>query len=210
MNVEAAAPVRLHRPLAPEEQARADFYALLASLLHAAPDTRLLATIAIAGELPEEGDPALTQAWGEFVAAAAVMDPEALAEEYQALFEGIGAGEVSIYSGFYVGATAIDHPRVRILADLADLGLAQRDQVTEPEDHFAALLDVMRVLVAGGAGRSPAPVAEQRQFYQVHLEPGVGKFFRAVQSAGSANFYRKVAALGLAFTALESESFHLD
>lgn len=209
MSVEAAARVQIHRPLAPEEQARADFYALFARLLHAAPDAKLLGTISIAGEIPPEGDPALARAWGEFVAAASVMDPEALVEEYQALFEGMGSSEVSIYSAFYVGATSVDHPRVKIRADLADLGLAKGERVTEPDDHWAGLFDVMRVLIAGGAGRSPATVAEQRAFYQAQLEPGVAKFFKAVKAAESANFYRKVADLGLAFEALETESFRL-
>jgi TorA maturation chaperone TorD len=209
MTVEAAARVQVHRPLAPEEQARADFYALLARLCHAAPDAKLLGAISIAGEIPPEGEPALTTAWSGFVAAASVMDPEAVAEEYHTLFEGMGAAEVSIYSAFYSGAMSADHPRVKIRSDLSDLGLAQRERLTEPEDHFAGLFEAMRVLIAGGAGRSPGTIAEQRQFFQSHLEPGVAKFFKAVEAAGSANFYRKVGALGLAFMQIESESFRL-
>ncbi len=207
--IEAASRVQLHRSLPPEEQARADFHALFARLLHAAPDARLLGMISMAGELPGGGDPDLAKAWSEFVAAASAMDAEAAADEYLALFEGVGVAQVSIYSGFYTGATAVDHPRVRLRADLADLRLAKGDRVTEPDDHFAALFDVMRVLVAGGAGRPPAKLEEQKLFFQAHLEPGLAGFFRALAAAPSANFYRKVAALGLAFLAIESESFHL-
>jgi TorA maturation chaperone TorD len=104
----------------------------------------------------------------------------------------------------------VDHPRVRLREELARLGLAYRDQVTEPEDHFGAIFDVMRVLVAGGAGRSPASVSEQRKFFERHLQPGVGKFFEALKGAPEANYYRRVAALGAAFAALEAESFQLD
>ena len=68
----------------------------------------------------------------------------------------------------------------------------------------------MRVLVAGGAGRAPATVPEQRKFFQDHVEPGVAKFLDALARAREANYYRKVAALGAAFFALESESFQLD
>ncbi len=67
----------------------------------------------------------------------------------------------------------------------------------------------MRVLVAGGAGRSSATLAEQKQFFDAHLESGVVKFLRALDAAPKANYYRKVAALGLAFMAIESESFRL-
>jgi TorA maturation chaperone TorD len=207
--MEAAARVNLQRPLPPEEQARADFYALLARLLHSAPDARLLGTLAIAGDLPPEGDAELAKAWSALVAASAVLDPEAALDEYQSLFEGVGKAEASIYSGFYTGATAVDHPRVRLRADLADLGLARREGVTEPDDHFAGLFEAMRILVAGGAGRSPAPIAEQKAFFEAHVGPGAERFFRAVESARSANYYRRVAALGRAFLAIETESYRL-
>jgi|CXWL01.1.fsa_nt_gi TorA maturation chaperone TorD len=209
MNAEVVTRVQVHRALPPEEQARADFYALFARLFNAAPDAKLLATLAQSGDFPPDSDPALARAWDALVAASGAMDPDAAAEEYHALFEGVGAAEVSIYSAFYMGATSVDHPRVKIRADLASFGLARRDRETEPEDHWAGLLDAMRVLVAGGAGRAAASVSEQRRFYQGHLEPGVARFFKAVKEAGSANFYRKVAELGLAFEALESESFRL-
>ena len=68
----------------------------------------------------------------------------------------------------------------------------------------------MRVLVAGGAGRGPATLAEQRRFFADHIEPGVRAFLAAVGSEPEANYYRHVAALGAAFMALESESFQLD
>lgn len=207
--MESAARIQMHRPLPAEEQARADFYAMLARLFHAAPDAQLLGTVAIAGEMPGDCDPDLARAWNELVAASAVMDPEAVQEEFQSLFEGVGHAQVSIYSAYYVGATAVDHPRVRLRADLGVLQLAKRERVTEPDDHFAVLFDVMRVLVAGGAGRSAATLAEQRQFFEAHVEPGAAKFFRAAAAAAGANYYRKAAALGLAFMAIESESFRL-
>ena len=210
MSVEAAARVLVHRPLPAEEQGRADFYALLGRLLHSAPDAKLLSAIAAAGDIPPEGDAALSTAWSALVGASSAMDSEAARDEYAALFEGVGSAQVSIYSAFYMAALAIDHPRVRLHNDVIALGLAPREDLTEPEDHWAVLFDVMRVLVAGGAGRAPAPVAEQRRFFQSHLQPGAAKFFRALQAAPSANYYRQVAALGLAFTALETESFRLD
>ena len=207
--IEAAARVQMHRPVAPEDQARSDFYALLARLFQAPPDAKLLGTIAIAGGISEGGDPQLTRAWRGLIDASSVMDAEAVEEEYQKLFQGIGASEVSIYSAFHTGASSVDHPRIRLRADLLELGLAKPDTITEPDDHFCVLFEAMRVLCGGGAGRANAPLAEQKQFFETHLEPGVGKFFRAVEAAASANFYRKVAAVGAAFITLEAESFRL-
>ena len=202
--------VTLKRSLAPEEAARGDFYALLARLLHNGPDAALLHAIAAADAIPADGNPALAAAWRGLVDASSVMEPDAGLEEYEALFAGVGKAAVSLYAGYYAGAPAIDHPRVRIQNDLAALGLAIRGDATEPEDHFAGLLDAMRVLVAGGAARAPAPLAQQRKFFQDHVEPGAAKFFDALARARDANYYRKVAALGAAFFALESESFQLD
>ena len=205
-----AAPVAVHRALPPEEAARGDFYALLARLFHDAPDGALLASLAQAGALPPEGNAALATAWRNLVDASSAMDADAAREEFEDLFAGVGKAKVSIYSGFYTGAASIDHPRVRLQNDMAALGLGRPGYVTEPEDHFAGLFDVMRVLVAGGAGRSPATLAEQRRFYAAHVEPGAARFFKAVGSAREANYYRHIAALGAAFMALESESFQLD
>lgn len=205
-----AAPVAMRRAAAPEDAARASFYALFARLCAAAPDRQLLAALAAAEPLPADGDPELARAWRNLADASSVMDSEAALEEYDLLFCGMGKAEVSIYSGFYSGAPSIDHPRVRLQADLAAFGLARRDEVTEPEDHFAGLFEAMRVLAAGGLGREPVALDEQRRFFTAHIEPSAGKFFAAVGSSPKANYYRNVAALGAAFVALESVSFQLD
>lgn len=206
----AAAPVAMQRALPAEEAARGDYYALLARLFHGGPDAALLASLAAAPDLPPGGDAALGRAWRDLADASSAMDADAAAEEYDLLFVGMGKSPVSIYAGFYSGAPSIDHPRVRIQKDLAALGLARSERISEPEDHFAGLLDVMRVLVAGGAGRAPAGIAEQRRFFDAHLAPALGKFLAALVRAPLANYYRKVAAFGAAFMALESESFLLD
>jgi TorA maturation chaperone TorD len=210
MTLEAAAPVTLHRALPPEEAARGDFYALLARLFHAAPDALLLARLGGAEALPQEGSPALARAWQDLVDASSVMDAEAAADEYEALFNGVGKAKVSIYAGFYAGSPSISHPRVRLHAALAALSLERKPEVGEPEDHLAGLFDVMRVLVAGGAGRAPSTIAEQRRFFGEFIEPAAPGFFAAVGAVAEANYYRAVARFGAAFIALESESFQLD
>jgi TorA maturation chaperone TorD len=205
----APSAVEVRRPVAEEEAARADFYALLGALFSRPPDERLLRSLALAAPL-EGGDQVLAKAWSDLIAASAVMDPEAAAEEFEALFVGVGKAKVSCYAGYYQGgAMAVDHPRVRIIADLAALGLGRPVGVTDPEDHYAGLFDVMRILVMGGAGRQPASLAEQRRFYEAHVKPGVGKFLAAVRAAPESNYYGRVAAVGEAFVGIENESFNL-
>jgi TorA maturation chaperone TorD len=142
--------------------------------------------------------------------ASGVMDADAAAEEHEILFAGMGKSAVSPFAGFYSCAAAAEHLRVRILGDLARLGLGRPDRVTEPEDHFAGLFEVMRVLVAGGAGRQPATLEEQRAFFRAYIEPGAARFFDALGRAKESNYYRTVAALGAAFVAVETQSFQLD
>ena len=202
-----AAPVTVHRPLPPEEAARADFYALLARLLQSPPDAALLAQLAAAPAI--EGGSELARAWRGLVQASSAMDADAAALEHEALFAGIGKAKVSLYAGFYARGTTPEHPRVRIVKDLAELGLAPACP-TEPEDHFAGLFEAMRVLVAGGAGRAPAPVEAQKRFHDTHLAAAWPRFAKALAEAGESNYYRHVAALAAAFAALEAESFKLE
>ncbi len=152
----------------------------------------------------------LAVAWQALADASSVMDADAAAEEHEALFAAMGKTPVSPYAGYYSGATAVEHPRVRIRADLAALGLAPRPDSTEPEDHLAGLFEAMRVLVAGGAGRSGATLAEQRRFFEAHVEPAAPLFFAALARSDKANYYRRVAAFGAAFVALEARSFELE
>jgi TorA maturation chaperone TorD len=208
VSVHAPAPVSVERLLPPEEAARGDFYALLASLLLAPPSPVLLGNLAAAG--PLEGDPTLAKAWQGLVDASSAMDAEAAALEFETLFAGVGKAVVSVYAGYYLGAPAIDHPRVRIQAALAEVGLTRAERWTEPEDHVGTLLEVMRVLVAGTPGRRPASLAEQKRFYQAYVEKSAVGVFGALAASPQANYYRHAAAVGAAFMALETQSFLLD
>jgi len=203
-----ASPVQVHRPLPPEEAARGDLYALLARLLVGPPDDALLGHLAAAERLP--GDGALARAWAGLVDASKAMDADAAAEEYERLFVGMGKSPVSIYAASYASAGSVDHPRVRIQRDLAALGLGRPATVTEPEDHLGGLLEAMRVLVKGGAGREPASLEEQKRFHEAHLAAAWPGFAATLGAAPEANYYRHVAALCAAFAALEAESFRLD
>jgi TorA maturation chaperone TorD len=209
METVAAAPVAVRRPLAPEESGRADFYALLARLFAAAPDARLLQTLAIAPALEGDADPDLAAAWLALIAASGAFDEEAATEEYEKLFVGMGSSLVSIHFGFHAGASAVDHPRVRIRRDLAALGLEPREGNPQPEDHFALLFEAMRVLAGGTPVRDPAPLEEQERFFESNLAPGVFRFLEAVQAVAESNYYRRVADFAAAFMKIEKQSFNL-
>ena len=204
----------LQARLDPEDQARADFYALLARLFADAPDTGLLAAIANAEPLApsrsahdlDDVAAGLAEAWERLRAASAAMDADAAAEEFQALFVGVGRSEVSPYASHYLGPQS-GRPLAEIRTALAELGLARRPGSSEFEDHLAVHLETMRMLVAGDGERRPAELAQQRLFFERHIAPWVFACCTAISESPVANYYRCVAQFLRCFVALERDSF---
>jgi TorA maturation chaperone TorD len=201
------------RPLEPEDQARADFYALLARLYASAPDAPLLASIAAAPPLEpdagiEEAD-GIAAAWASLRAASAESDPTAVAEEYQALFVGVGKSEVSLYATHYL-APQSGRPLAELRATLASLGLARRPEQSEYEDHLSVVLETMRMLVAGDGARRAATIADQRKFCERHLLPWVFNCCSAINQNSVAKFYARVASYTSCFLALERDAFAIE
>lgn len=186
-----------------EELFRAQLYSLLARLLSAAPDAALLeALAAIDGDDSELGR-ALTE-----LAGAATAAPTAVAEEYQDLFIGLGRGELLPYGSFYLTGFLQEKPLAELRRALAELGIARRSEVKEPEDHIAALCEVMAGLIDGGFG-APQPLAVQRRLFDKHLLPWAGRFFGDLEEARAADFYRRVGRIGALFIGIESAAFAL-
>src|SRR5437867_7098831 len=132
--------------LPPEEQARANFYALLARLFYAPPDAPLLKALA-AEDLAAE-DETLAAAWRQLARAAGMADAEAVREEFDTAFVGTGKSPVTLYTSAYSIRYSNEAPLAELRGELAALGLARRAQAAEPEDHIAALCDTMRHLIA--------------------------------------------------------------
>lgn len=198
----------LSLPLSGEDQARADLYALLARLLLRAPDEALLAALAGADPvLAEGGDPALEQAWEALTAASSVMDPAAVADEFDTLFISIGTPPVNPYGSRYLSGFMNDTPLAELRTDLARYGVQRVRGVGEFEDHLGSLCETMRVLVAGAPGIARQPVARQQQFFEAHIAPWYARCVADIASAEGANYYRLVARLAGAFLDIEAQAF---
>ena len=202
-------PPQARADLAPEDRARADFYALIARLLYAAPDADLLAAIAAAREIPAEGgDAALGLAWNSLVAAAAAMDAEAAREEYDSVFVGTGKAEVTPYASGYMADSTRESTLVRLRAELAALGLGRVPGAAEYEDHFASLCEVMRHLILL-SGTADAAVHDVKEFFIRYIGSGYAEFCAAVAASPNTNFYKHVARFTKAYFDVETESFNL-
>lgn len=202
-----ATPLRFVATLPPEEAARADFYGLLARLFYAPPDAELLSALAGADEIVAEHDGAgagLALAWRDLMLAAAAADPKALRDEYETLFVGTGKASVSLYAGSYLAKSAIDAPLVEVRNALAQRRLVRRPSVNEPEDHYAALCELMRHLIA----EQQASIEEQNEVFRRFLWPMTHPLCNAIQAASQPSaFYRRLASFANTFIEVEYAAF---
>ena len=182
-----------------EERWRAGTYSLLAGLLAAAPDEPLLQRLRAIEATEDDRNDALATAWLQLKQAAEQAQLNALDDEYHQLFIGLGRGELVPYGSWYLTGFLMERPLGELRRDLAALGYERRDGVYEPEDHAAALCEVMALLITDAT----LPLDIQRQFFETHLGSWLDRFFGDLEKAQSARFYRAVGRLGGEFLKLE-------
>ncbi len=187
--------------------ARAGGYSLLGALLSAPPNAALLERLRTLGGAPADDHAPLTPHWRALRDAAAATTVAGLADEYDALFIGLGRGELLPYASVYVTGFLQEEPLADLRADLQALGFERQRDVHEPEDHVAIVCEVMAALIA-----EPDEHAAERQerFFRRHLEPWLGDFFADLARAESGNFYRTVGAFGSAFMDIERRYFSME
>jgi len=187
--------------VAEEELLRGRTYGLLGRLLRAPADAGMIASLQrLTGDDGELGG-----AFGDLAAAAAAGEPD-VAEEYAALFIGLTHGELIPYASYYLTGFLQERPLARLRGDMARLGIARADEVKEPEDHIAALCEMMAGLIEGAFG-APPDLDEQRRFFEAHLAGWAPRFFADLEEAPSARFYSTVGRIGRLFIKIERDAF---
>ena len=184
------------------ETARAQEYGLLAALLAQAADATLLQRLA---RLEGDATP-LGLAHTALAESAAAYSADEIAREYFELFIGVGRGELLPYGSYYLTGFLHERPLARLRADLHRLGIELSEAKSEPEDHAAVLCEIMAGLAGG---KFPAASEEQRQFFDEHLAPWIGRFFADLVAAKAAGFYRSVGAVGRRFIEIDTQAFAL-
>jgi TorA maturation chaperone TorD len=185
------------------DAARAREYALLAVLLARAPDAKLLTRLAALRVDPTP----LGLAHAALAQAAAAARPEKVEREFFNLFIGVGRGEVLPYGSYYMSGFLYERPLARLREFLTRIGVERAEGQTEPEDHAAILCEIM----AGLADRRlAAPADAERELFEKHVAPWMGRLFADLERASEADFYRSVGTLGRIFMEIESEAFALE
>ena len=181
---------------------RSQEYALLAALLGGAPDTALLGRIA---KLRGDATP-LGVAHAALAQAADGANAEKIAREYFDLFIGVGRGELLPYGSYYLTGFLNERPLARLREDLRALSIERVETQSEPEDHAAILCEIMAGLIGG---QFPVAVEKERQVFEKHLAPWIGRFFADLSVAEAADFYRHVGVVGRLFIEIETQGFAL-
>ena len=187
-----------------EDRLRADLYNFLGLILARPPDQTLLdQTAGLSGDATEMG-----QAIGALATIARRCNPKSVESEFNRLFIGLGRGELLPYASFYLTGFLHEKPLASLRDDLASHGIARSENVFEPEDNIASLMEVMGALIIGRFGE-PTPLDMQRDFFNRHVAPWACHCFTDLEAAKNSVLYAAVGRLGRLFMEIESEGFRL-
>ena len=191
-----------------EETARAEIYGLLAQLFYQVPSADLLAQLRVAvTDAPVEGG-FLEEPWRQVVAAARASSDLQIADEFNSLFGGVGKPEIYLFASHYLSGFLNDKPVARLREDLDALGLQRDESMSETEDHFACLCEVMRYLIAGDDVRV-ANLTQQREFFAKHIQAWASDMADVISRHPKAEFYARLADFTQAFLGIEAQGFDL-
>ncbi len=193
----------LSPPLEVEEAWRAASWGLLAGLLAAPPAAGALRRLAESAQAPSRENE-LDAAFAMLCLTAGRTKVDEVDDEYHELFIGLGRGELLPYASWYQTGFLMERPLSDLRSDLRSLGYCRSDEVHEPEDHAAALCEVMAMLIRDGQ-----PLEVQARFFERHIANWMEDFFEDLASAESAVFYQSVGRLGVLFMQFEKAAFNM-
>jgi TorA maturation chaperone TorD len=190
-------------PKPAEEQARARFYGLLATLLLSPPSAKLLDALASADPMDgETGE--LASSWEQLVLVAGIMDAEAVREEFDALFVSTGTPLINPHASLYLSGFLMDRPLAALRNTLRELGVVRQVDVSELEDHLGSLFETMALLIQHGR-----PLRLQKAFFNEHIAGWAHACLDDMRNVQDARFYLHVAQVTDAFLELEREAFEI-
>ena len=190
--------------VASEDRLRADLYNFLGLMLSGPPDQLLLDQCA--GLSGDDSD--LGNAIAGLARVANATKPAKVESEFNALFIGLGRGELLPYASYYLTGFLNEKPLATLRSDMAARGITRAPNVYEPEDNIASLMEMMGGMIVGRFG-APATLEQQRTFFNKHIAPWAGHFFADLEAAKNSILYASVASVGKAFAEIEREAFRM-
>lgn len=176
---------------------RAGAYNYLAALIRVEPPAELLQQVSRFADIDNDaGD--IEAAMATLGVAAQTCTETEIRDEFFRVFIGLGRGELVPYGSWYQTGFLMEKPLGELRDDLKQLGFERDSSMREPEDHVAALWEVMAMLIEEGRD-----LDTQRWFFEKHLGAWIDRFNQDLATAKSATFYKAVARFAAAFTDFE-------
>ncbi len=187
-----------------EDRLRADLYDFLGALLAAPPKVDIIRKCAaLTGDETDLG-----KAINALARVAKVSNERAVESEFNALFIGLGRGELLPYASYYMTGFLNEKPLAVLRNDMTRLRITRAENVFEPEDNIASLCEMMAGMITGRFG-APAELQLQKDFFNRHIGPWAEHFFSDLEAAKSSVFYASVGSVGRAFMEIEREAFRM-
>ena len=202
---QAGTQAEIREDVAEEDLLRADLYRMLANVLSAPPSEEVLSTLTeLSGDASDLGE-----AINALAVVSGKLAPKAVEREYNALFIGLGRGELLPYASYYLTGFLNEKPLARLRGHMGELGIERNPDVKEPEDHIATLCEMMSGLILGDFG-NPLSVEDQHAFFNTHVATWAPHFFKDLEAAKGSVFYAPVGTIGRAFMEIEIEAFRME
>lgn len=187
-----------------EDRLRSDLYNFLGLMLSGPPDQMLLdQCVGLSGD-----DSAMGQAISGLARVAKASKPAKVESEFNALFIGLGRGELLPYASYYLTGFLNEKPLATLRTDMAVRAMTRAPNVFEPEDNIASLMEMMAGMIVGRFG-NPATLGDQKTFFNRHIAPWAGLFFSDLEAAKNSILYASVGAVGREFMDIEREAFRM-
>jgi len=128
--------------------------------------------------------------------------------EFNALFIGLGRGELLPYGSYYMTGFLNEKPLALLRDDMAKNSIVRAENIYEPEDNIASVLEMMSGLIMGRFGEVVS-LSQQKTFFNRHIAPWAGHFFTDLEGAEGSLFFAPIGAIGRHFMAIEKEAFRI-
>jgi len=190
--------------IATEDRLRADLYNFMGLMLSGPPDQLLLDQCAgLSGDESELG-----KAISGLARVAKASKPSKVESEFNALFVGLGRGELLPYASYYLTGFLNEKPLATLRSDMAVRTMTRALNVYEPEDNIASLMEMMAGMIVGRFG-TPATLDDQKTFFNKHIAPWAGHFYSDLEAAKNSILYASVGNVGREFMEIEREAFRM-
>jgi len=187
-----------------EDQLRADLYDFLSALLARPANKALLdKTAKLSGDETDLG-----RAIGTLAKLAVQSSVKSVEREFNALFIGLGRGELLPYGSYYMTGFLNEKPLALLRDDMAKNSIVRAENIYEPEDNIASVLEMMSGLIMGRFGEVVS-LSQQKTFFNRHIAPWAGHFFTDLEGAEGSLFFAPIGAIGRHFMAIEKEAFRI-